>query len=120
MLLLILACKTTPTPTPAAPVAPAPAAPTTAPVVAPAPAATGGELTIQIGVDIMFTAAEVVCPSGFRQRDYFTDQAAAFTGLPAEACTLSFKGGPPAQFSPISAGSWSCRYSGTTMRCDRL
>lgn len=91
-----------------------------APVVAPAPATTGGDLSIQIGVDTMFTAAEVVCPGGFRQRDYFTDHAAAFTGLPAEPCTLSFKGGPPAQFSPIVAGSWSCRYSGTTMLCDRL
>ena len=81
---------------------------------------TGGDLSIQIDVDTMFTAVEVICPSGFRQRSHFADYAVTFTGLPAESCTLSFKGGPPAQFSPISAGSWSCRYSGTTMRCDRL
>ncbi|MFT5679937.1 MAG: hypothetical protein ACI8RZ_000842 [Myxococcota bacterium] len=94
-------------------------------MAAPAPVAatpttpvTGGTLSLQVNVDTMFTAVEVVCSSGFRQRSYFTDGAASFAGMPAESCTLSFKGGPPAQFTPITAGSWSCSYSGSTMSCD--
>jgi len=64
-----------------------------------------------------FTGIEVSCPSGFRQRASFSDGSATLSGLPAESCVANFKGGPPARFSPLTAGIWRCQFTGTTMSC---
>jgi hypothetical protein len=117
MLPLALACASTPAPAPQspAPVATPVVASVTAPVAAPAPS--GGTLSLRLDPGAPFTAAEVLCPSGLRQRAAITDGTATIDGLPAESCAINFKGGPPAMFTPITAGSWSCSYVGTTMSC---
>ena len=124
MISLALACATTPapvttTPAPVTTPAPTPAVVPVAPepAVISAPQVSGGTLTIRIAHGASFTAAEVICPSGYRQRAVFTNGTADLPDLPAEQCTLLFKGGPPAKFTPITAGTWQCSYSGSTLSC---
>jgi hypothetical protein len=91
-----------------------PAAP--APRVASTPT---GEIRVSVDSTSPFTAVEVVCPSGVRQRGYFSNGSTRVTGIPKESCSLNFKGGAPAKFSPVSGGaSLKCTYSGSTMTCN--
>jgi len=71
------------------------------------------------------TAVEVVCPGGFRGRSPIHAAAggsmglATVDGLPTgERCTLHFKGGQPARFSPVDAGAAIlCDIIGATATC---
>ena len=119
MLPLILACRSTPTPAPAAPVIAAEPASTVraSPASANISPASGGTLTLHLDASAGFSSIEVICPSGFRQRAALSDGVATLAGLPAEPCAVSFKGGPAARFSPLTAGIWRCQYTATTMLC---
>ena len=79
--------------------------------------AASGNLTVHLDTRAGFTSIEVVCPSGFRQRAALIDGLASLDSLPAASCVANFKGGPPARFAPLSAGTWRCQYTGTTMSC---
>lgn len=64
------------------------------------------------------TSLEVNCPSGFRERGRLNGTSATVPNVPQEGCTLFFKGGPPAKFSPVRGGqSLSCSIQGTTGVC---
>lgn len=64
------------------------------------------------------TWAIVVCPSGYRARARFKAGTALFTGLPEEACNISFKGGPPAIFQDVKGGQqWTCALSSGLADC---
>lgn len=119
MLFLVLACRSTPAPAPAAP--PVVAQPAPQAITTPEPAdslpAASGNLTVHLDTRAGFTSIEVVCPSGFRQRAALIDGIASLDSLPAASCVANFKGGPPARFAPLSAGTWRCQYTGTTMSC---
>ncbi|MFT5684204.1 MAG: serine/threonine protein kinase [Myxococcota bacterium] len=91
------------------------------PVVSPPkpPSTPTGEIRVSIDSAAPFTAVEVICPSGVRERGYFSNGNARVTGIPSENCSLNFKGGAPAKFSPVSGGaSLKCSYSGSTMSCN--
>lgn len=61
---------------------------------------------------------EVDCPSGFRERAPLTSGQGSFAYVPKEDCTLWFKGGAPAQFSPVRGGqTLDCEIVGTTALC---
>jgi hypothetical protein len=63
------------------------------------------------------SSLELTCSGGFRSRVDVTLNTAVFESVPDEECTLFFKGGVPAKFRPIRAGTWSCGLSGTTAVC---
>jgi hypothetical protein len=69
--------------------------------------------------DLLGTVSmEVTCPSGFRSRAEISENTSVFDGLPAEDCTLFFKGGPPARYPGVRAGTWYCHLSGGSAVCD--
>jgi serine/threonine protein kinase len=83
------------------------------------PSTPTGEIRVNIDSDAPFTAVEVLCPSGVRERGYFSNGSARVSGIPNEPCSLNFKGGAPAKFSPVRGGmSLRCTYSGSTMTCN--
>ena len=65
------------------------------------------------------TSVEVTCSSsGFRQRAAISGNTATVSNVPQESCTLHFKGGAPAKYSPVRGGqSLSCNIIGTTGVC---
>jgi hypothetical protein len=84
---------------------------------APAPKG-GGPLSVTMADPTQATGIEVVCPSGLRKRASFSGGRATISDVPQEACTLYFKGGPPAQYKPIGGHrSVTCRIVGTTGSC---
>ena len=73
------------------------------------------------------TSLELLCPSGYRERATLgpgpdpTWTWGRFTGLSGGDCTLYFKGGAPAAFGPVAAGSGlSCDVVGSTAVCGPL
>ncbi|MCB9776946.1 MAG: serine/threonine protein kinase [Alphaproteobacteria bacterium] len=94
---------------PASTAPPPPAAPSTPP----------GNITVTISDPSVSTSVEVVCPSNYRNRATFAGGRATLTGVPAESCTMFFKGGiTQYRFGPVSGGkSLSCSVSGTAMVC---
>ncbi len=60
---------------------------------------------------------ELTCSDGYRTRAEVSLNTAVFDGVPDEECTLFFKGGVPAKFRPIRAGTWSCGLSSTVAVC---
>ena len=65
------------------------------------------------------TTLELKCPNGFRERSAIKVNTAVFYAVPDEQCTLYFKGGVPAQYSPINTGTYYCSISGTTAVCSK-
>lgn len=65
------------------------------------------------------TAAELVCPSGYRVRVHLEGGWAFFEEVPAsEDCTIYFKGGAPAKFEPVQGGQdLKCQIAATTGVC---
>jgi hypothetical protein len=62
---------------------------------------------------------EITCASGYRTRTEISLNTAVFEGIPAEQCTMFFKGTVPAKFGPITAGTWSCGLSNTVAVCTK-
>ena len=62
---------------------------------------------------------ELTCPDGYRKRASVEQNTAIFEGVPDDRCTVLFKGGVPARYSPISEGTWYCQISGVTAVCSR-
>ncbi len=60
---------------------------------------------------------ELTCPSGYRERARITENTGVFNSVPDEPCTLHFKGGAPAKFSPIRWGTHQCLLSSSTAIC---
>jgi len=79
---------------------------------APAPRPSSAPVHISIPGTARYPGGvEITCPSGFRRRGAFSGQTATVADVPSESCTLYFKGGSPAQFSPVSGGSsYSCEF----------
>lgn len=111
---------------------PPPAAVATAPVEAPAqpPADThspgSNEILLRLPIE-RFTAVELVCPDGYRERAQAridTERLyswARFKGVRASGCTAWFKGGEPVRWSPLGPGEGlTCDVVGTTAICGSL
>jgi hypothetical protein len=62
---------------------------------------------------------EVQCPSGYRTRVDLNENTAVFNSMPPEECTMLFKGGTPARFRPVAAGTYYCGLTGATAVCDK-
>ncbi len=91
-----------------------------APAAAPKPKTNPGTLKVTMTDQSFLTKIEVNCPSGFRQQAGISPGGSAtISGVPTEICTLFFKGGAPARFSPVSGGqSLSCYIQGSTAVCN--
>lgn len=77
-----------------------------------------GRVNVILTTDLPAGASlELTCSDGFRSRVDISLNTAVFESVPDEECTLFFKGGVPAKFRPIRAGTWSCGLSGTTAVC---
>lgn len=63
---------------------------------------------------------EISCADGARQRADIETNTATFDGITRDDCTLFFKGGSPAQYRPIVAGSWRCGLTATTAVCTKF
>jgi hypothetical protein len=98
---------TTETPKPAEPAAPTrPEAPD------------GTTLIITMTDDSPTTGVEVSCPGGFRLRVPFEERVATVPGVPAEHCTVHFKGPVNARFQPVRGGqSLLCYLQASTAVC---
>lgn len=58
--------------------------------------------------------------SAYRERGDIADNTTVFNAVPTGECTLYFKGGTPAQYRGIGAGSWRCSLTGTTAVCSKF
>ena len=78
-----------------------------------------GTVIIKLPDSTQASAAELVCTAGaYRLRKPFSSGVASFSGVPGGACTVFFKGGIPAKFSPVTAGrSYTCNIMGITAVC---
>lgn len=106
-----------------------PPPPPPAPVVAPAPVpdttrvpegVPQGMLRVRMEGDAGHNhSVELVCPqAGYRARAPLAEGRAELNGAPVEDCTLYFKGGVPAQFSPVRGGDQLvCTLVATTAVC---
>ncbi len=77
-------------------------------------------------INVVFPAAfdtkwlEITCGDGYRERADIVENVGTFDKIPSkEACELHFKGGTPARYRPITAGSWRCALSSTTAVCTK-
>ncbi len=78
----------------------------------------GSTLIITMTDESPTTGIEVSCPSGFRLRVPFEDRVASVAGVPAEHCSVHFKGPVNARFSPVRGGqSLLCYLQGSTAVC---
>ena len=78
-----------------------------------------GTVIVKLPDSTQSSAVELVCASGaYRLRKSFAGGVANFGGVPGGSCTLYFKGGIPAKFTPVTAGrSYTCNIIGTTAVC---
>lgn len=105
-----------PAPAPAEPVAPA-SIPDTTRVPEGVPQ---GMLRVRVEGDAGHNhSVELVCPqAGYRDRAPLAEGLAELNGAPVEDCTLYFKGGVPAQFTPVRGGEQLvCTLVATTAVC---
>ncbi len=87
---------------------------------APSPGSAGrGTVIIKLPDSTQASAAELVCTAGaYRLRKPFSGGVASFSGVPGGACTVFFKGGIPAKFTPVTSGrSYTCNIMGITAVC---
>ena len=89
--------------------------------VAHAPVTDGpGRVNFIFTTSLDSNAAEINCPSGYRGRESITQNTAMFTGIPAnQDCTVFLKGGAPAKYSPVRAGTYYCGLTGVTLVCTK-
>jgi serine/threonine protein kinase len=78
-----------------------------------------GSVIVKLPDSAQSSGVELVCASGaYRLRKSFAGGVASFSGVPGGSCTLYFKGGIPAKFTPVTAGrSYTCNIIGTTAVC---
>ena len=79
----------------------------------------GGSVMVKLTDASQARAVELICGAGsYRKRQSFTAGVTKFGGVPGGQCTLYFKGGIPAKFTPVSRGrSYSCSIIGQTAVC---
>jgi len=84
-----------------------------------APRVSGGNVVVKLADTSQASGVELVCGGGsYRLRKSFGGGTANFSGVPGGQCTLYFKGGIPAKFTPVSRGkSYNCSIIGTTAVC---
>ena len=78
-----------------------------------------GRINIILTSKVDSPMMEVNCPSGHRVRTNVETNTAIFNSVPDEDCALLFKGGMPAQYRPIRAGTYYCSLSGGTAICNQ-
>lgn len=95
-------------------------APKPAPPPPPAPVAKG-PVTISIPASEPYTAAEVKCDSGVRERGSFVGGKATVPNVPGpgqDNCTLLFKGGGALPKTSVAGGkSYTCTFDGSLANC---
>jgi hypothetical protein len=111
-------------PAPVARPKPRPKPQPTGPKPAPKPAAepsnataagTPGQVSVTIPGEVHVTQVELSCPSNYRKRVPVTGNKATFADVPAEQCTMTFKGGTVATKVTVTAPkSLNCRALGTS------
>ncbi|MBN2798492.1 MAG: hypothetical protein JXX28_05030 [Deltaproteobacteria bacterium] len=104
------------TPRPAASAGGGASAPAAAPK--PRPTSAPGTVTVKVAPGTPTTGVEVKCPGGFRSRGNFAADSVTITGVPQEDCSVLFKGGPPAKYTPVRGGqTLNCSFQGTSAIC---
>lgn len=79
-----------------------------------------GRINVIINTEIpASTTLELTCPGSYRQRERIELNTAVFEDVPADECTLLFKGGVPAKYRPMRWGTYYCGLSGSTVICTR-
>ena len=83
------------------------------------PRVAGGSVLVKLADTSQASGVELVCGAGsYRLRKSFAGGVANFSGVPGGQCTLYFKGGIPAKFTPVVRGkSYNCSIVGTTAVC---
>lgn len=82
------------------------------------PPASAGPLTVKLADPTQATSIEVTCNSGLRTRAGFSGGSATVQNVPNDSCTIHFKGGAPAKFSPVHGNmSVTCTISQSTAVC---
>jgi len=96
--------------------------PTTTPVPAapapPPPPAATGSATVIVPATASFTAVEVKCPGGFRDRASFSGGKATVPDVPNMECDMFFKGGLPAKNKIRGGQTKNCTFSGGQAVCN--
>lgn len=84
-----------------------------------APKVGGGSVIVKLTDASQARAVELICGAGsYRKRQPFAAGVTKFGGVPGGQCTLYFKGGIPAKFTPVSRGrSYNCSIIGQTAVC---
>ena len=85
-----------------------------------APRVGGGSIIVKLKDASQARAVELICGGGsYRLRQAFSAGVTKFGGVPGGQCTLYFKGGIPAKFTPVSRGkSYNCSIIGQTAVCE--
>ncbi|HHO51947.1 MAG TPA: hypothetical protein ENK18_13965 [Deltaproteobacteria bacterium] len=79
-----------------------------------------GRINVIINTEIPpSTTLELTCPGSYRRRERIELNTAVFEDVPADECTLLFKGGVPAKYRPMTWGTYYCGLSGNTVICSR-
>lgn len=60
---------------------------------------------------------ELTCADGYRERADIVENVATFENVKGSDCILHFKGSTPAQYRPMTTGTWRCALTGTTAVC---
>ena len=79
--------------------------------------ARGGDVTIEVAPDLLYTAVEVSCEGGFRERATFSDSVAVVTDVPAEKCRAKLKGGTPMSMPVTGGARFLCQGAAPHVRC---
>jgi len=82
--------------------------------VRPRPSSGPGTITLTIA-ESSFSSVQVSCPSGFRDRQPIRGGKMVMSGVPREACTAFFKGGPPAKTQVSGGDTKTCTFVGAAM-----
>ena len=78
-----------------------------------------GDLIVVLAPGTHASHLEVDCKSGYRERVAVESQQARFKNVPGGECSLSFKGGAPGRFRPITPGRWTCHLEGSVAVCEQ-
>ncbi len=96
----------------------APPDPTPPPEPTAPPVPDGDTLLITMTDGSPTTGVEITCPSGYRSRASFVEGTVSVPSVPAEACTVHFKGPVNARYGPVRGGlSLLCYIQGATAVC---
>ena len=86
----------------------------------PARTQSSGTLTVTLPDPRGVSSVAVTCPSGFTSRSAYRNAAHVITGVPAESCTLWFRGSSPYKFVGASGGqTLTCNFRSGLVMCER-